>query len=233
MNDINEMIKQAYAYGASIALQEAGYAPAQAEATAAQMTLEKTAEEGLGPLETALLGGGTGALLGAGGGALYGHLAKKNLINQLLGAGASAQRAGGKGIDKLRGLLSKGEGAAAAAGKGPTMAGGMAPGEMTAAIERGAQAPKAPFGGRGSRSGMMAAEKAQPSALEEAIAASEAGPGRLEQLRQWLAGVPRKAVMPGGIASPVGSPMLGSTAGGAGLGALLGAGGGGLYGALD
>jgi hypothetical protein len=236
MNDINEMIKQAYAYGANVALQEAGYAPAQAQAAAARLTLEKTAEEGeegMSPALMALLGGGAGAVLGAGGGALYGHLAKKNLVNQLYGAGASAQKGGAKGIDKLKSLLSRGEGAAAAApGKAPTMAGGMAPGEMEAAIARGAKPRGVPFGGRGSQSGAMFAPE-QAAGLEEAMLASQAGPGRLEQLRSWLSSLPTKAVMPGGIASPVGSPMLGSTAGGAGLGALLGSGAGGVYGSMD
>jgi hypothetical protein len=87
MNDINEMIKQAYAYGANVALQEAGYAPAQAEAAAIQLTQEKTAEEGeeggISPALMALMGAGGGALLGAGGGALAGKLTGKNPLKML------------------------------------------------------------------------------------------------------------------------------------------------------
>jgi len=235
MNDVNEMIKEAYAYGASIALQEAGYAPAQAEQAAAQLTLEKTAQEdeGMSPALTALLGGGAGAVLGAGGGALYGHLAKQNLINQMLGAGGSAQRAGAKGIGKLKSLFQRGEAAApAAAGKGPTMAGQMAPGEMAAAQARGAQARGQAFGGRGSQSGMIE-PTSQAAGLEEAMLAAEMGPGRMARIREWLRMLPTKAVMPGGIVSPVGAAVPGSAAGGAGLGALLGAGAGGIGGAID
>lgn len=86
MNDINELIKQAYAYGASVALQEAGYAPEQANQAAVQLTHEKTAqedEEGMSPALMALLGAGGGALLGAGGGALAGKLTGKNPLQAL------------------------------------------------------------------------------------------------------------------------------------------------------
>lgn len=86
MNDINEMIKQAYAYGASLALQEAGYTPEQANQAAVQLTYEKTAaedEEGISPALLALLGAGGGALLGAGGGALAGKLTGKNPLKAL------------------------------------------------------------------------------------------------------------------------------------------------------
>ncbi len=87
-NDVNEMIKQAYAYGASVALQEVGYDANQAQQAAAQLTHEKTAEEGeeegggMSPALMALLGGGAGAVLGAGGGALAGKLTGSNLLRR-------------------------------------------------------------------------------------------------------------------------------------------------------
>ena len=223
------MIKQAYAYGASVALQEVGYAPAQAEAAAVQFTLEKTAQEdeGMSPALTALLGCGAGALLGAGGGALYGHLAKQNLINQLMGAGSRGRAAAGRGAEKIKGLFQRGEAAAAPAG-GPVRHPGLAP--AAAPAPKGG-APGVPFGGRGTRSGLIE-PTTQPAAIEEAIAAAERGPGTMAQLREWLRMLPTRAVMPGGIASPVGAAIPGSAVGGAGLGALLGTAGGGIYGGL-
>jgi hypothetical protein len=113
MYDVNEMIKQAYAYGASVALQEAGFAPAQADAAAIRLTLEKTAEEdegGMSGLTGALLGGGAGALLGAGGGALAGRMQRSNLLRKLLDVGATPHNApmvptgGGMDSRKLKAL---------------------------------------------------------------------------------------------------------------------------------
>lgn len=86
MRGINEMIKEAYAYGVSTALEEAGYPSEQAKVASEQFTQEKLAEEdeGLSGLEGALLGGGAGALLGAGGGALAGRITQSNLLRKLM-----------------------------------------------------------------------------------------------------------------------------------------------------
>lgn len=112
MNEFDQMIKEAYAYGASIALQEAGYPQEQAKVASEQLTQEKLAEEdeGLSGLEGALLGGGAGALLGAGGGALAGRITQSNLLTRLLAkllpvrqpsAFQERLRAMGKGVGKI------------------------------------------------------------------------------------------------------------------------------------
>jgi hypothetical protein len=64
-----ELIKQAYAYGAAIALQELGFSEQQAQAGGVKLASEKMAEGeeegGMHPALAALLGSGAGALGGA------------------------------------------------------------------------------------------------------------------------------------------------------------------------
>jgi hypothetical protein len=64
-----ELIKQAYAYGAAVALQELGFNAQQAQAGGVKLASAKMAEGeeegGMHPALAALLGGGAGALGGA------------------------------------------------------------------------------------------------------------------------------------------------------------------------
>lgn len=64
-----ELIKQAYAYGAAVALQELGFGARDAEAGGVKLAMAKMAEgeeeEGMHPALRALIGGGAGAVGGA------------------------------------------------------------------------------------------------------------------------------------------------------------------------
>jgi len=99
-----EQVKLAYAYGASVALQEAGVDQATAEQAGIKLaeeavTQEKRAEEdeeGIHPALLALLGAGGGAALGAGAGGLVGKLTGKNLLSR-------GMRPLGKAVDRLGG----------------------------------------------------------------------------------------------------------------------------------
>lgn len=91
----NELIKQAYAYGAAVALQELGYAPYDAQQAGVKLAMEKEALSGAearAALET-LLSPATGAARSAGG-AISG--AAKNVAGQ-------AKRHGGDLLAALRG----------------------------------------------------------------------------------------------------------------------------------
>jgi len=83
-----ELIKQAYAYGAAVALQELGYNTQQAQATGVKLAEDG---EGMNPAIAALLGGGAGAL----GGAALG--AGSALIPGMRGAGAANWLRKGRG----------------------------------------------------------------------------------------------------------------------------------------
>lgn len=77
----SELIKKAYAFGASVALQQLGYDTPTAEAASVKLAAD---EGGMNPLLKALIGLGGGAALGAGAGALAGKLTGKNLSRALL-----------------------------------------------------------------------------------------------------------------------------------------------------
>lgn len=134
-----ELIKQAYAYGAAVALQELGYNTQQAQATGVKLAEDG---EGMHPAIAALLGGGAGAL----GGAALG--AGSAFIPGLRGKGLTGLMAGRKGVpsairqtDALRGIQGRlsggleeaylrglgGSGVGALGGAG--LAGGLAMGE--------------------------------------------------------------------------------------------------------
>lgn len=97
-----ELIKQAYAYGAAVALQELGFNAQQAQAGGVKLASEKMAEGeeegGMHPALAALLGGGAGALggaaLGAGSAFIPGLRGGRGL-NKLLGKPMSAAQGGG------------------------------------------------------------------------------------------------------------------------------------------
>lgn len=94
-----DLIKQAYAYGAAIALQELGYDVNTAQDAGIKLAeAEVGEEEGMSPALRALIGAGIGvgggALLGAGGGALAGKLTGKNMTTALEEAIAGSGRLG-------------------------------------------------------------------------------------------------------------------------------------------
>ena len=101
-----EQVKLAYAYGASVALQEAGLDQATAEQAGIKLAEEAMVEEkraddegegeGIHPALLALLGAGGGAALGAGAGGLVGKLTGKNLLSR-------GMRPLGKAVDRLGG----------------------------------------------------------------------------------------------------------------------------------
>lgn len=100
----NEMIKQAYAYGASVALKEAGYAPQVAEQLGVKLAAEADAE-GQEP-EGNFIQRHPGLIAGLGGAGLLaggGLAAHKGLLGQ--GAQSAVQSMGGKAKD-LGGILS-------------------------------------------------------------------------------------------------------------------------------
>jgi len=101
-----ELVKQAYAYGASVALQELGYAPTVAEGMAVKLAEDPgTANRIL----TALLGplyAGATAPEGQGW-KTYGATAGQGNIGALAGAGIGG--AGGAGLGALAALLSRGK----------------------------------------------------------------------------------------------------------------------------
>jgi hypothetical protein len=116
-----ELIKQAYAYGAAVALQELGYDVNTAQNAGIKLA-EEAEEEGMSPALRALIGTGVGlgggALLGAGGGALAGKLTGKNMTTALEKA-----IAGSKGLGKnpkIQQALSEAAGGVPGAGGPPT-----------------------------------------------------------------------------------------------------------------
>ena len=233
MNDVNEMIKQAYAYGASVALQEVGYAPAQAEAAAVQLTLEKTAaeedEEGMSPAMMALLGGGAGAVLGAGGGALAGKLTDKNLLRTLVDAPGRIGK-------RLRGATPAPTPIADAFAQRGSRSGGQLLSSSTGPVGPTPPPAGVPYPARGPHA--PGAREMEPGKLQQILETitgkAKAAPGQAQEALQEMY---RKGIMPQGFLSSgsagAGLPNIGgSAAAGGGLGALLGAGGGGLYGAL-
>lgn len=93
-----ELIKQAYAYGAAVALQELGYDINTAQSAGIKLAED---EEGMHPALKALIGTGVGlgggALLGGGAGAIAGKATGRNLGEELVRA------LGGKGVKMTSG----------------------------------------------------------------------------------------------------------------------------------
>jgi hypothetical protein len=235
MNDSYELIKQAYAYGASIALAEAGYPDHEAAAGGeklASFEMQKIAEEeeeegDSSSLMRSLGGAGIGALggaaLGAGGGALAGKLSKSNLLGRLLkgttGRAPTAKSPFPPAADvppsgmqellaKLRGLpgVSQAGGAMGQAGGAIGGAAGRV-GETLGKIPGASRAGGAISGAAGSVGGAIGGI-----------------PGNIAQMS-------REALLPGNIGH-IERALAGSSALGAGAGGALGGLGGGLYGGM-
>jgi len=146
-----ELIKQAYAYGAAVALQELGFGAQDAEVGGVKLAMAKMAEgeeeEGMHPALRALIGGGAGALggaaLGAGsafipglrGHGLAGLVGKSRSVDDALSRAAVSSRGlfrGGSGkslpMSTYESMLRGGAGAGLGA-LGGGLAGGLTGGE--------------------------------------------------------------------------------------------------------
>jgi len=130
--NVYELVKQAYAYGASVALAEVGYQEQDAAVEGekiASFEMEKVAaeDEGMSPALMALLGAGAGTALGAGGGALAGKLKNVNLLRRALERGASPTNVG---MGPSQKALQQG---GMSVGEAEQVAARMAPGGLSAA----------------------------------------------------------------------------------------------------
>lgn len=152
-----QLLKLAYARGAYLALQEAGYQEKVAEDLAMKIAdrdaLDVLEDVGIG----AGIGGLGGAALGAGAGALYnpiarriGPMVERNLTNELLGQAATSGGADQTMAQKLLASLAGGvPGAEALAAKFPESSLAGAPNKLRELIRQNAMAGNMNVGIRG------------------------------------------------------------------------------------
>jgi hypothetical protein len=129
----NEMIKQAYAYGASVALKEAGYAPQEAERLSVKLAAEADAE-GQEP-EGNFIQRHPGLIAGLGGAGLLaggGFAAHKGLLGQ--GAQSAVNSLGGKAQDIGSMIGNKAQGLGSAIGSKAQNIGGAVGGKASDAL---------------------------------------------------------------------------------------------------